>query len=535
MSKENIQNLKKSKNIKIDMYVLETRYQSALQIPSNLYTYYQIEEGTSGKYDIISGTTIEVNKNGIITPRNTTWYFYGDQVEFTPVEGKVPDRILVSFYFGLSVVTVKAGNINYNITVNVKEYSKEYVENTLNDYVKTNVTKLKKKLDKFKAITAYPAQFPYDSRYYTYPDMVIFKGGDCWASSYTMERLCQIAGLKCHIRYAVNDPGAGSGHLNVAVLIDGKIYVGDAGYYSTSPNRGYSVTELNIGYSYRNSGKGIVIYQYDGYDEDIKVPSTIDGKNVLGFDKRCFVICENRVGTKIKKIALPKTVTFLGDETFRELKNLKEVSIPFNVTSINALHFQGCLNLTSININKDNANYSSDDGVLFNKNKTKIIKFPAGKKTKFTGPSSLERVESYAFNQSRNIEIVKLKKNVKYIGDFAFAYSSIKEIYFYGDKPEFGKNALKNLNVTIYYPKNSKTWNSSNLTSLGLGQKEIRSFVWNPNDGKSHTALIVFLIISIILIIGAIIVFKIIKKRLNISINFDKLKGALLREKITIK
>ena len=42
------------------------------------------------------------------------------------------------------MVTVKAGNINYNITVNVKEYSKEYVENTLNDYVKTNVTKLKK-------------------------------------------------------------------------------------------------------------------------------------------------------------------------------------------------------------------------------------------------------------------------------------------------------------------------------------------------------------------------------------------------------
>ena len=45
-------------------------------------------------------------------------------------------------------------------------------------------------IDKFKAITAYPAQFPYDGRYYTYPDMVIFKGGDCWASSYTMERLC---------------------------------------------------------------------------------------------------------------------------------------------------------------------------------------------------------------------------------------------------------------------------------------------------------------------------------------------------------
>ena len=456
-----------------------------------------------------------------------TWYWYNKTGYSIPKDGIEPDSINHDFYPGKSVVTVQKGSTNYKINVNVIEYSEYYVENIFDNYIKTNVSKFKNKLDKFKAITAFPAQYPYDAHYYNYTDMVIYKGGDCWASSFTIEYLCKKAGLICHARYAVNDPGAGSGHFNAAALIDGKIYIGEAGYYITSPNRRYSVYQLNIGYSYKNSGKGIVIYQYDGYDEDIKVPSTIDNKTVLGFDKRCFVICENRAGTKIKKITLPNTITFLGDETFINLKNLKEISIPFNVTSINALHFQGCINLETIKINKNNANYTSIDGVLFNKNKTKIIKFPPGKKSTFTGPSSLERVEQYSFNQTKNIETVKLKKNVKYIGDYAFAYSNIKKIYFYGEKPEFGKNVFQNLNVSIYYPKKCKTWNSTNFPSLG--QKNISFFTWNPNDGKSNAVLITFLIIGLFLIIGAI-VFILMRKRVKSSFNLNSIKGGLLRE-----
>ena len=516
-----------SKDINVEIFVLHKKYISALKIPQGLKQYYQIEFGTSGKYNVSSGSSVTVNSYGTITPKNMTWYKYNNTAYSRPLDGKQPDSIYHDFYPGKSVVTAQKGSTKYKINVNVIEYSEYYVENIFDSYIKLNVSKFKNQLDKFIAITAFPAQYPYDARYYNYTDMVIYKGGDCWASSFTIEHLCKKAKLICHARYAVNDPGAGSGHFNAAALIDGKIYIGEAGYYITSPNRRYSVYQLNIGYSYKSSGKGIVIYQYDGYDEDIKVPSTIDNKTVLGFDKRCFVICENRAGTKIKKITLPDTITFLGDETFINLKNLKEISIPFNVTSINALHFQGCLNLTSIKINKNNANYSSDDGVLYNKNKTKIIKFPPGKKKKYTGPSSLERVEQYCFNQSKNVEIVRLKKNIKYIGDYAFANSNIKEIYFYGEKPEFGKNAFQNINVSIYYPKKSKTWNISNFTSLG--EIDRRFFTWKPSDGKSNAALIALLIIGFILIIG-VISFIIIRKRVHLSsFNFESIKGALLR------
>ena len=83
---------------------------------------------------------------------------------------------------------------------------------------------------------------------------------------------------------------------------------------------------------------------------------------------------ESWSGIKIKKITLPKTTISIEELTFNDLKYLKEVNIPFNVSSkITASYFKGCDNLPEINIDKGNSLYSSDDGVLYNKNQTVII------------------------------------------------------------------------------------------------------------------------------------------------------------------
>ena len=203
--------------------------------------------------------------------------------------------------------------------------------------------------------------------------MVILKGGDCQASSNTIQHLCEKVGIKSHVRYAARDPNSGSGHRNVAALIDGKIYIGEAGYGQETPNRPYSVTEKNIGFFYRTSGKEITIYQYDGYDVDINVPSTIDNKTVIGFLYNCFYIGENWSGIKIQRISLPDSVTSLGTETFNNLKNLLEVNIPVNITELDLNVFKGCNNLKKINIAEKNTKFSSDYGVLFNKDKTNLI------------------------------------------------------------------------------------------------------------------------------------------------------------------
>jgi len=248
----------------ITLSTLSSSYVGVLEIPKDRLKLYQIPEGSSGKYKVTSGSSVTVNTFGTITPKNTTWYWYGGIGSTTRDPNKEPTKIVVEYTEGTSVVTATIGDKSYKITVTVKDYAKEYVENEVDNYIKKNVTIQKTLVDKLKAITAYPAQFPYNGKYYGYMDMIIFKGGDCWASSGTIDCMYQKIGIKSHIRFAANDAGSGSGHRNVAALIDGKIYIAEAGFGYSTPNRPYSVTERNVGYSYKTSSAGLTIYQYDG-------------------------------------------------------------------------------------------------------------------------------------------------------------------------------------------------------------------------------------------------------------------------------
>ncbi len=519
------------KDRSITIYGLNSKYESALEIPSDKLKYYQIDAYSSGKYSISKGTSVTVNNLGTITPKNITWYWYTDGYGYqTPQPGKTLKRIEKTFYPGISEVTVKVDDKTFKITVTVLEYGEEYAEKIIDSYIKANVTNKKTKLEKFKAITAFPAQFPYNYLYQSYIDMVVLQGGDCWASANTIQHFCEKVGIKSHVRYAAHDFGSGSGHRNVAALIDGKIYIGEAGYGDTNPNRDYNVFEKNIGFSYKTLGSGIVIYQYDGYDENINVPSTIDDKTVTGFLYKCFYIGENWSGIKIKKITLPNTITSLGTETFNNLLNLVEVNIPLSISEIDINVFEGSDNLTRINIDSKNCYFSSEDGVLFDKNKTNLIKFPPGKGINYTGPSSLESIGDYSFKKTKNLEVVKFREKVNYIGSYAFINSNVKEIYFFGDLPKFGEKPFQDLNITFYFPENNPSWESADLTNLGL--KESRTFSWTPKEEntkkKSKTALTVVIIIFILLIIGIIayIIFR--KTRAKDSENINSIKGGLL-------
>jgi hypothetical protein len=83
--------------------------------------------------------------------------------------------------------------------------------------------------------------------------------------------------------------------------------------------------------------------------------------------------------------------------------------------------FIECTNLTSITVDNANANYSSLDGVLFNKNQTTLITFPGGKGGSYTTiPNSVTSIGDYAFNQCTNLTSVVIPNSVTSIGDSAF-------------------------------------------------------------------------------------------------------------------
>ena len=96
--------------------------------------------------------------------------------------------------------------------------------------------------------------------------------------------------------------------------------------------------------------------------------------------------------------------------------------LPDSVTSFDSSAFDGCCKLTGILANENSANYSSDSfGVLYNKDKTTLIRVPGGVNESWEIPSSVTSLGDRAF-QSNDLVTLTIPDNVTKIGEFTFLY-----------------------------------------------------------------------------------------------------------------
>ena len=148
--------------------------------------------------------------------------------------------------------------------------------------------------------------------------------------------------------------------------------------------------------------------------------SSVDG--VL-FDKNGTTLIQCP-GGKTGSYIVPDTVRSIGDYAFAYCTGLTSLMIPDPAQSIGDYVFDGCTGLASITVSSSNQDYSSVDGVLFDKNGTTLIQYPAGKTGSYIVPDTVQSIGDYAF-QNTNLISVTIPDSVQSIGDYAFQNTNL--------------------------------------------------------------------------------------------------------------
>jgi len=171
-----------------------------------------------------------------------------------------------------------------------------------------------------------------------------------------------------------------------------------------------------------NEGKAIRITAYKRGGREVRIPPKIQNLPVTEIGTEAFskkfitsVIIPNSVTdigidafsyNHLTEVIIPNSVTNIGKDAFKYCTSLTSFTIPKSVTIPNYYTgfniFYGCIKLTEINVEANNSTFTSENGVLYNKNKTILFAYPAGKtETSFNIPNSVKLIGDFAFAGSR--------------------------------------------------------------------------------------------------------------------------------------
>ena len=192
-----------------------------------------------------------------------------------------------------------------------------------------------------------------------------------------------------------------------------------------------SVTNITTLAFYRCNG--LVSVQVPGSVTAIKngtfrecnnLKKVILNEGVAKIEGSAFVFCSS-----LEQIKLPQSLMSIGSGAFDNCTSLISVELPDNAI-ISSDTFKECKNLSDIVISDTNNNYIVKNGILYNKNITRILCYPAGiKDTEFFVPDTVKTIGDFAFYGAKVLESINIPDSVTNIGTDAFGEcSGLKEV-----------------------------------------------------------------------------------------------------------
>ena len=204
---------------------------------------------------------------------------------------------------------------------------------------------------------------------------------------------------------------------NCASLSDISLCDGITEIYGGAFNSCKALTEINL-------PKELTIVGESAFADCANLQRIDIPSKVTKLDDMVFNGC-----TELKEVNLNSQVSIIGKNCFKDCLSLRSIKIPASVKNIGAGIFRGCTSLEKLDVDPKNKWYKSLDNVLFNKNKSTIVCYPAKIAAEsYVIPDSVTMITDWAFCDSV-LKHIEIPDSVCNIGEGAFySCTEIEEI-----------------------------------------------------------------------------------------------------------
>jgi hypothetical protein len=294
---------------------------------------------------------------------------------------------------------------------------------------------------------------------------------------------------KCRLKQALKQAGVENPATVTQLTIAGTVTDDDFTYIRK--NMGMSLQELDMGAASIQSDNRPPGIPPCAFSDCSGLTSVVLPLSIHTIGGDAFENC-----TGLKTINIPDSVVYINKMVFRNCISLKSIIIPDSVIRLDTHSFTGCSGMTSINIPKsvteitynfdwlyrsrnnasirisdslteinihpDNPAWASENGILFNKLKTKLICYPQGRKGDYAIPDSVVEIGDDAFKDCTGLTSVIFPNSLLKIGNGAFeGCTGLTSVSIPYTLTEIEDNAFKGVNIIFSVDKDNPVYKSN--------------------------------------------------------------------------